>query len=61
MAGGEEKTSGRVQEQTPFHLISNLVDQFDWIDLFTQIYWITVELTLTFLHHLYAQTPTPNV
>ena len=61
VAGGEEKTSRRVQEQTPFHLIVNLVDRFDWIDLFTQIDWITIELILTFLHHLYAQTPTPNV
>ena len=34
VAGGEEKTSGRVQEQTPFHLITYLVDRFDWIDLF---------------------------
>ena len=59
MAGREEKTSGRVQEQTPFHF--DPIYPVDRIDPLDQIAIELIQLILTFLHHLCAQTPTPNV
>ena len=59
VAGREEKTSGRIQEQTPFHF--DPIYPVDRIDPLDQIAIELIQLILTFLHHLSAQTPTPNV